>query len=105
DFGRVYYMTSRRNHMGLIRPDVSALWDLAPHDISIFSYVLGAAPRQVSAVGASFLKPDRQDAAFVTLEYPNGVVGHIQVSWLDAVKVREVTVIGDRQRAVFNDLD
>lgn len=105
EFGKPYYLSARRNHLGLIRPDVSAVWDLAPHDIEIFSYLAGAQPATVSAVGACFLKPGRQDVAFVTLTYPNGVIGNIQVSWIDSNKVREVVVIGDRQRVVFDDLN
>ena len=105
DFGRPYYLAARRNHLGLIRPDVSVIWDLAPHDLEIFSWIVGAQPRTVSAVGASFLKADRPDVAFATLSYSNGVVGNIQVSWIDSNKIREVVVIGDRRRVVFNDLD
>ncbi|MCE9581897.1 MAG: Gfo/Idh/MocA family oxidoreductase [Planctomycetes bacterium] len=105
EFGKPYYMSARRNHLGLIRPDVSAVWDLAPHDIEIFTFLAGAQPVTVSAVGACFLRPGRQDVAFATLTYPSGVIGNIQVSWIDSNKVREVVVIGDRQRVVFDDLN
>jgi predicted dehydrogenase len=94
-----------RNNLGPIREDVSVVWDLAPHDISIFNYLMGSAPDAVSAVGSSFLKTDRSDVAFLTLFYREGVVGNIQVSWLDSDKVREVVVVGDRKRVVFDDLD
>lgn len=104
-FGDVYYIVSRRTHLGLIRPDVNAVWDLAPHDVSIFSYVLETLPTSVSAVGGRFLHPHKEDVAFVTLTYPNGVVGNIQVSWIDANKVREVAVVGSRQRIVFDDVN
>ncbi|MEK7467642.1 MAG: Gfo/Idh/MocA family oxidoreductase [Planctomycetota bacterium] len=105
EFGKTYYMSARRNHLGLIRPDVSAVWDLAPHDVEIFSFLAGAQPVTVSAVGACFLRQGRQDVAFATLTYPNGVIGNIQVSWIDSNKVREVVVIGDRQRIVFDDIN
>ena len=104
-FGQVYYIVSRRTHLGLIRPDVNAVWDLAPHDLSIFAYVLDALPTTVSAVGGRFLHPQKEDVAFVTLTYPNGVVGNIQVSWIDSNKVREVIVVGSRQRVVFDDVN
>jgi len=104
-FGDVYYIVSRRTHLGLIRPDVNAVWDLAPHDVSIFSYVLETLPTSVSAVGGRFLHPQKEDVAFVTLTYPNGVVGNIQISWIDSNKVREVVVVGSRQRIVFDDVN
>jgi predicted dehydrogenase len=103
--GPVYYLTSRRNHLGLIRADVSALWDLAPHDVSMFLYLLGERPAWVSGVEGRFLRPDKGDAAFVTLGFSGGVVGRIEVSWVDAHKVRELVVVTGRRRIVFNDLD
>jgi len=103
--GDVYYLAARRNNLGPIREDASAVTDLAPHDISIFNYLLGAEPVRASAVGGSWLKPGRADAAFITLEYPGGVLAHIQVSWVDSHKIREVVAIGSQKRVVFDDLD
>jgi predicted dehydrogenase len=105
DLGRIYYMLFTRTHLGLIRQDVSAIWDLAPHDISIASYVLGEKPEGVSAVGRAFLKDDRQDVAFITLFYPDDVVANIHVSWIDSNKERRVTVVGSDRRVVFDDLN
>ncbi|MCP5003704.1 MAG: Gfo/Idh/MocA family oxidoreductase, partial [Planctomycetes bacterium] len=55
DIGSIYYLHATRTHLGLIRSDVNAIWDLAPHDISIFSYLLDEQPLWVSAVGGNFL--------------------------------------------------
>jgi predicted dehydrogenase len=105
DFGQIYYLHATRTHLGLIRPDVNAIWDLAPHDISIFNYLLEAAPIKVSAVGSRILKKDREDVGFVSLTYPKNIVGNIHVSWIDSNKVRELVVVGSKKRIVFNDLD
>ena len=104
-FGQMYYVVSRRTHLGLIRPDVNAIWDLVPHDVSIFTYVLEALPVTVSAVGGRFLHPHKEDVGFITLTYPNGVIGNIQASWIDSNKVREVVAVGSRQRVVFDDVN
>jgi predicted dehydrogenase len=105
DFGRIYYMVARRTNLGPVRDDVSALWDLAPHDVSIFAYLAGAPPLAVNAVARGFLSSGRPDVAFLTLHFPADVVGQIQVSWIDSQKVRDVVVIGDRSRIVFDDLN
>lgn len=105
DFGTVYYLQSVRTNLGPIREDVNAVWDLAPHDLSIFAYLLDAWPERVSAVGADFLRQGREDVAFITLSYPGGVVGHITVSWMDPSKNRQVIVVGSRRRALFDDLN
>jgi predicted dehydrogenase len=105
DAGRIYYMYSRRTNLGPIRRDVNALWDLAPHDVSIFNYLMDEAPEWVSAVGAKPLGDGNEAFGFLALGYANGVVGQAHVSWADPHKVREVVVVGSDKRIVFNDLD
>jgi predicted dehydrogenase len=105
DVGRVYYIYARRTNLGPIRRDVNALWDLAPHDVSIFNYLLDGTPEWVSAVGACVLGNGREDVGFISLGYPNNVIGHAQLSWADPHKVREVVVVGSDKRIVFDDLN
>ncbi len=104
DLGSLYYMYSRRTNLGPIRHDVNALWDLAPHDVSIFNYLLNAPPSWVSAVGRTVLRDTNEDFGFVSIGYESGVVAHIHVSWADPNKVREVVVVGSEQRIVFDDI-
>lgn len=104
EVGRVYYLYARRTNLGPIRRDVNALWDLAPHDVSIFNYLMDSVPEWVSAVGAKVLRNSREDVGFISLGYRDGIVGHIHVSWADPNKVREVVVVGSDKRIVFNDL-
>jgi predicted dehydrogenase len=104
EVGQVYYLYARRTNLGPIRRDVNALWDLAPHDVSIFNYLLDGVPEWASAVGAKVLRNCREDVGFISLGYPNEIVGHVHVSWADPNKVREVVVVGSDKRIVFNDL-
>jgi len=103
--GRVYYLYSSRTNLGPIREDVNALWDLAPHDVAIFNYLLDSVPVWVSAVGVRALRNSREDVGFVSLGYSSGIVGHIHVSWADPNKVRELVVVGSEKRIAFNDLN
>jgi predicted dehydrogenase len=105
EVGQVYYVYARRTNLGPIRHDVNALWDLAPHDVSIFNYLLDSTPEWVSAVGINVLRESHEDVGFISLGYPNGVVGHIHVSWADPNKVREVVVVGSDRRIAFDDLN
>jgi predicted dehydrogenase len=105
DTGEIYYLYSSRTNLGPIRQDVNALWDLAPHDISIFNYLLDRTPRWVSAVGVNVLKNQREDVGFISLGYDDNIVGHIHVSWADPNKVRELVVVGSKRRLVFDDLN
>jgi predicted dehydrogenase len=103
--GRVYYVYARHTNMGPIRADVNAVWDLAPHPLSIFNYLLEDTPVWVSAVGAKVLRNGREDVGFVSIGYHSDIVGHIHASWADAYKVREVVVVGSEARIVFNDVN
>lgn len=103
--GEIYYLHATRTHLGLVRNDVDASWDLVPHDISIFSYLLEKMPVTVSATGGSFLRKPRQDVVFINLVYPGGIIANIHASWADSNKVREIQVIGSRARIVFDDLN
>ena len=101
--GRIRYVTMVRSNFGPIRADVSVLWDLAAHDLSIANYWLGAVPSSVVAVGGAWIEPGREDAVFATLTYPDGVLVQAQLSWLHARKAREVVVVGERGMLVFDD--
>lgn len=105
ELGRIFYAHSERTNLGPFRYDVNALWDLAPHDISIFNFLLDSCPKSVSARGHKCLGNTLEDLAFVTLEYPDSVLVHIHVSWLDPRKVRQITIIGDKKMVTWDDLD
>jgi len=105
DSGRVYYLYARRTNLGPIRRDVNALWDLAPHDIAIFNYLLDGTPQWVSAVGGKVLGNCRDDVGFISLGYADNVLAHVHVSWADPDKAREVVVVKSDKRIVFNDLN
>lgn len=103
--GKIYYLHSKRTNLGPLRKDVSALWDLAPHDISIFNYLLEGEPIEVFARGNQYLQSGKEDVVFATLTYPRNIIANIHVSWLDPRKVREITVVGDKKMVVFDDLN
>lgn len=104
DLGRVLYLYSARVNLGVIRDDLNVMWNLAPHDFSITNFVLGAAPVSVSARGFRLLGRALEDVAFITLEYPAGIVAHVHVSWLDPNKTRSMTVVGENKMVVYDDV-
>lgn len=104
ELGRVLYLYSARLNLGIVRDDLNAMWNLAPHDFSIINYIVGKTPVKVSARGFKLLGRRLEDVAFVTLEYPGGEVAHVHVSWLDPGKVRRMTVVGESKMAVYDDV-
>jgi predicted dehydrogenase len=105
ELGRPLYLDSARLNLGLYQADVNVVWDLAPHDISIFNYLLRAKPAWVQAWGARHAHRFLEDVAYLRLFYEEtGVTANVHVSWLDPCKVRRVTVVGSKKMAVYNDL-
>jgi predicted dehydrogenase len=105
EFGDIYYIHTARLNLGLYRPDVNVVWDLAPHDISILNFLLDATPKAVDGWGASLAFCNVEDMAYIRLEYDNPqVTGYAHLSWLDPRKTRTVTVVGSKKMAIYDDL-
>ncbi|MCD4670347.1 MAG: Gfo/Idh/MocA family oxidoreductase [Actinomycetia bacterium] len=102
--GKIYYVDTVRVNLGLFQNHLNVIWDLAPHDISILRYLLGTEPTQVSACGSAFILPNIHDLAYISLQFPDNVMAHIHVSWLDPNKVRQITIVGSKKMLVYDDV-
>lgn len=106
ELGQIFYIYSQRLNLGQVRSDVNVWWNLAPHDISIFLYLLqGEAPVSIAAEGMDYIQEGIEDTAFVTLTWANRTAAHIHVSWLDPGKVRRITVVGSKKMVVYDDIN
>ncbi len=105
ELGRVYYVYAQRLNLGTVRGDENALWNFAPHDISSILFMLDQEPTDVSARGQSYLQKEIEDVVFLSLNFGDRAMAHIQVSWLDPHKTRKITIVGSRKMAVFDDLE
>lgn len=104
ELGDIYYFDSVRVNLGLFQHDVNVIWDLAPHDFSIMDYLLQRDPERVSAVGVSHLG-DLENIAYVTVQYPGNLLGHLHVNWLAPVKVRTTLIGGTKKMIVYDDTE
>ena len=101
--GRLQYIYSNRLNLGQVRTEENVFWSLAPHDISIFQYFTDSFPEKVYASGSSFIQENIFDSTLTQLKYPNGVEGHIFVSWLHPFKEHRLVVIGSEAMITFED--
>ena len=105
ELGEVRYIYSQRLNLGRIRADIDALWNFAPHDISIIQYWLGdPEPISICRQGMAYMQDGIDDVVFLSLEYPGKVIANIHVSWLDPQKVRKMIVVGSRKMVVYDDI-
>ncbi|MCH2046013.1 MAG: Gfo/Idh/MocA family oxidoreductase [Saprospiraceae bacterium] len=105
EIGKITYIDSTRINLGLFQHDVNVLWDLAPHDISITSYLTGKMPKTVQAFGAAHAKASIENIAYLNLKYDNEIIAHFNCSWVSPVKIRHFIVGGDKKMVIFNDLE
>ncbi len=105
--GTVQYVDSVRINLGLVQSDVDVLWDLAPHDLSVFLSVLpdNVTPVAVAAHGADPIGAGRACVGHLTLELSNGAIAHVHVNWLSPTKVRTMVFGGSTHTVVWDDLN
>ena len=103
-FGDIRYVQSDRLNINRFKNDRSVMWDLAPHDVSMTSYILGKEPKRViSAVGASSEGNDIMDITHITIEFEGGTIGHISDSWIHPQKRVNLLIQGSKASAIFDD--
>ncbi|MCL5291413.1 MAG: Gfo/Idh/MocA family oxidoreductase [Actinobacteria bacterium] len=105
ELGDIYYISSSRVNLGLHQPDVSVIWDLAPHDLSMLFYWLNEEPLQVHAFGRGCLRPDKPDVVFINLAFESGAVAELQLSWLSPVKLRRTVIVGSKKMLIYDDTE
>ena len=101
--GDLYYYDSLRVNLGLFQHDVSVIWDLAPHDLSIMNHLIKKEPEAIVTTGEKHLN-GVEDVAFMTIYFPQNVIAHINVNWLSPVKIRTTLIGGQKKMLVWNDL-
>lgn len=104
ELGKVGYIHSHRLGLGKFHTENDALWDLAPHDLSMILAITTTEPVTVSGEGAA-LVDHLSDFAHVHMTFPDGVRGHVFASRLNAYRERRIAVVGDKAMAVFDDIE
>lgn len=103
--GKPMYFDSSRINLGLFQPDVNVLWDLAPHDISILTYLVAEKPYSINATGISHTHNQIENIAYMTVNYQSDFIAHFNCSWTSPVKLRQTLIGGDKKMIVYNDLE
>lgn len=118
--GELRYGYATRTHLGPVRQDVDALWDLAIHDIAIFNTWLSATPTHVQAKSTIWLQGAGEqgsevlstqnfteglaDLVWATLTYPDGLQCFIHLCWLNPDKQRRLAIVGSQGTLIFDEL-
>ncbi|TIW91301.1 MAG: Gfo/Idh/MocA family oxidoreductase, partial [Mesorhizobium sp.] len=99
ELGEVRYIHSHRLGLGKFHTENDALWDLAPHDLSMILAITGTEPIEVRGEGAALLD-NLSDFAHLHMRFPNGLRSHLFTSRLNPYRERRLTVVGTKAMAV-----
>jgi predicted dehydrogenase len=103
ELGKAIYFDSSRANLGKIKNDVSAMWDLAVHDLAVIDHIIGGiVPDNISVMGEKYWSK-KESLTFLTLKYKN-FIAHLKSSWISPIKERKIIVAGTKKMVVFDDM-
>lgn len=105
NLGEMLYFDFARAGVGLVQSDINVLWDLGPHDFSIFNYLCDRDPLSVSATGVKHLGSVFENLVYVSARFDSNLQAHFQFNWLAPMKVRRAVVGGSKKTVVYDDLE
>lgn len=107
EIGQIHYAYSQRLNLGIIRDNENVLWSLGSHDIALMLELFHENPVHISGMGEAYIQREKklEDIIFLDMLFPNGAIGHLQMSWLDPHKTRRFTVVGSKKMIVFDDME
>jgi len=117
EIGDLYYIDAVRANLNDLEsmgrstgfyPDASVIWDLAPHDVAMMTFLVDAYPVRVVANGANSIEycPDsRTIVAWFSVTFDNGVIGHFHVNWLAPERMERMVIAGSDKMIVYNGLN
>lgn len=103
--GDVRLIECERTNLGQVRPDISAWWSIAPHDIAVMLFLMGEQPNWISSFGQAYIRPNIEDEVFAGMRFPSGGIGHVHASWISPHRRRRISVTGSKAMAVFDDAE
>lgn len=103
ELGEIFFISSSRVNLGLHQRDISVIWDLGPHDFSILLHWLGEMPVSITAAGRDSIVRGIYDVAFMTLQFPSGIVANVELSWLAPSKLRRTAIVGSNKMVLYED--
>jgi len=103
ELGDLIYYDSVRVNLGLFQQDVNVIWDLAPHDIAILDYLMPYKKLAVSSTGSHYYGNGIVPKSMVSVYMEDDIIGHINVSWVSPVKIRQTLIGGTSKMIVYDD--
>ena len=104
ELGDIIYMDCSRMNLGKVKNDVSAMWDLSVHDLSIIDFLSnGATIKDVKSMGR-VIYSSKPSVTFITVAYED-FIANIKANWISPIKERKLIIAGTKKMLVYDDVD
>jgi len=60
-------------------------------------------PDTITATGRDSIVQGIHDVAFLTLQFPSGIIANVELSWLAPSKLRRTAIVGSNKMVVYED--
>ncbi|MCB0364450.1 MAG: Gfo/Idh/MocA family oxidoreductase [Bdellovibrionaceae bacterium] len=103
--GEPYFLLSHRMNLGRYQEDVNVIYDLAPHDLSIMTYLFGQNVVSAETFTCAAAGLPQEDLAHANLVTDKGIKALVTWSWLSPFKVRQMFLIGSKGMLFYDDAE
>lgn len=104
DLGDIIYMDCSRMNLGKVKNDVSAMWDLTVHDLSIIDFLShGAEVKTVKSMGR-VIYSTKPSVTFINVDY-GSFIANVKANWISPIKERKLIIAGTKKMIVYDDVD
>jgi UDP-N-acetylglucosamine 3-dehydrogenase len=101
-FGEVYYLKMQWTTLMPSQFNRDIIFDLGPHPVDIMNYLLGQWPKHVSCSARAYRRGTMEEMAYLTMEFNRNILAHVELSWLQPGKVRDLNIIGSERSATID---
>lgn len=103
ELGDILYIDATRTSLGQIRKDVSSMWDLAVHDLSIIDFLMDSKyPNGIHSFGSKLYNP-KESVTLMYLKYDT-FFAQIESNWISPLKQRSMIIVGTKKMLVYDDV-
>jgi len=103
--GDLYYLCASRNRLEPAHGGAGILPGLGTEAIATLLWLVSDEPVEVSALGGRYTAPHAVDVAFCRLRFATGIEAQIRLSRLEPLETRQITAVGSRAMAVFDEVE
>lgn len=103
--GQLYYLKLQWTTLCPSPLGRDIIFDLGPHPVDILNYLLDKWPETVTCKARAYRRKTLEELAYATMEFDEKLIAHMELSWLEPGKIRQVTIIGSKKAAIVDCLD